>query len=116
MATGNRRGTGPVAATDGAIYVLAGWDLVSISSAGALNWRVKSDQNKSHRRHPDGVVVGVSSGAVIAVASDGAVIWKFTPAGGFSGSVAYSDEVVYAGSVGGGSMQSMCAAAIRFGT
>jgi outer membrane protein assembly factor BamB len=49
----------------------------------------------------DGVVVASSGGAVTSLASDGAVIWKFTPAGGFSGSIAYADDVVYAGSRSG---------------
>jgi outer membrane protein assembly factor BamB len=30
------------------------------------------------------------------------VLWTFQPDGGFSGSVAYSDDVVYAGSISGG--------------
>ena len=46
--------------------------------------------------------MGTSRGAVTALASDGAVIWTFQPDGGFSGSVAYSDDVVYAGSASGG--------------
>jgi outer membrane protein assembly factor BamB len=50
----------------------------------------------------DGVVVGALGGAVTAIASDGAVFWTFQPEGGFSGSVAYADDVVYAGSAGGG--------------
>lgn len=93
---------GPLAATDRAIYASAGGDLVSISTAGSLNWRVSIGPVTSAAATPDGVVVGTSRGAVSAVASDGAVVWTFQPDGGFSGSVAYSDDVVYAGSVGGG--------------
>jgi outer membrane protein assembly factor BamB len=93
---------GPLATTDRAIYASAGGDLVSISSGGSLNWRVNVGSVTSAAATPDGVVAGASRGAVTAVASDGAVLWTFQPDGGFSGSVAYSDDVVYAGSVSGG--------------
>jgi outer membrane protein assembly factor BamB len=93
---------GPLATTDRAIYAFAGGDLVSISTGGSLNWRVNVGSITSAAATPDGVAVGASRGAVTAVASDGAVLWTFQPDGGFSGSVAYSDDVVYAGSVSGG--------------
>jgi outer membrane protein assembly factor BamB len=93
---------GPVAVTDRAIYASVSGDLVSVSSAGSLNWRVNVGAVTSAAATPDGVVVGTSRGAVTALASDGAVIWTFQPDGGFSGSVAYSDDVVYAGSTSGG--------------
>jgi len=93
---------GPLATTDRAIYASAGADLVSVSTSGALNWRVSVGPVTAAATTPDGVVVGTSRGAVTALASDGAVVWTFTPDGGFSGSVAYADEVVYAGSLGGG--------------
>jgi outer membrane protein assembly factor BamB len=48
------------------------------------------------------VVVGTSRGSVTALASDGAIAWTFEPDGGFSGSVAYADDVIYAGSTSGG--------------
>ena len=93
---------GPLAATDRAIYASAGADLVSVSTSGSLNWRVSVGPVTTAATTPDGVVVGTSRGAVTALASDGAVVWMFTPDGGFSGSVAYADDVVYAGSAGGG--------------
>ncbi len=93
---------GPLATTDRAIYASAGGDLLSISTGGTLNWRANVGQVTSAATIPDGVAVGASRGAVTAVASDGAVLWTFQPDGGFSGSVAYSDDVVYAGSVSGG--------------
>ncbi|MGB8414658.1 MAG: PQQ-binding-like beta-propeller repeat protein [Candidatus Binatus sp.] len=93
---------GPLAATDRAIYASAGADLVSVSTSGSLNWRMSVGPVTAAATTPDGVVVGTSRGAVTALASDGAVVWTFTPDGGFSGSVAYADEVVYAGSAGGG--------------
>jgi len=93
---------GPLAVTDRAIYASADGDLVSVSAGGALNWRVNVGPVTSAAATPDGVVVGTSRGAVTAVASDGAVVWTFQPDGGFSGSVAYSNDVVYAGSAGGG--------------
>ena len=93
---------GPLATTDRAIYAFAGADLVSVSTSGSLNWRVSVGPVTAAAATPDGVVVGASRGAVTALASDGAVVWTFTPDGGFSGSVAYADEVVYAGSLGGG--------------
>ncbi len=93
---------GPLAATDRAIYASAGGDLVSVSTPGSLNWRVSVGPVTTAATTPDGVVVGTSRGAVIALAADGAVIWTFEPDGGFSGSVAYADDVVYAGSAGGG--------------
>ncbi|MGB0061572.1 PQQ-binding-like beta-propeller repeat protein [Candidatus Binatus sp.] len=93
---------GPVAVTDSAIYASAGDDLVSVSSGGSLNWRVSVGRVKSAAVTPDGVVVGTSRGAVTAIASDGGVLWTLQPEGGFSGSVAYADDVVYAGSAGGG--------------
>ena len=93
---------GPLAATDRAIYASAGADLVSVSTSGSLNWRVSVGPVTAAATTPDGVVVGTSRGAVTALASDGAVVWTFTPDGGFSGSVAYADDVVYAGSAGGG--------------
>ena len=93
---------GPLATTDRAIYASAGGELVSISTGGTLNWRVNAGQITSAAATPDGVAVGASRGAVTEVASDGAVLWTFQPDGGFSGSVAYSDDVVYAGSVSGG--------------
>ncbi|HKN12044.1 MAG TPA: PQQ-binding-like beta-propeller repeat protein [Candidatus Binatus sp.] len=93
---------GPLAATDRAIYASAGGDLVSVSDSGSLNWRVSVGPVNTAAVTPDGVVVGTSRGAVTALASDGAVAWTFQPDGGFSGSVAYADDVVYAGSAGGG--------------
>ncbi len=93
---------GPLAATDRAIYASADADLVSVSTSGSLNWRVSVGPVTTAATTPDGVVVGTSRGAVIALASDGAVIWTFEPDGGFSGSVAYADDVVYAGSASGG--------------
>ena len=93
---------GPLATADGAIYASAGGDLVSVSASGSLNWRVSVGAVNSAATTEDGVVVGTSSGAVTALASDGAVLWTFEPAGGFSGSVAYADDVVYAGSARGG--------------
>ena len=93
---------GPLATTDRAIYASAGGDVVSISTGGTLNWRVNVGSVTSAAATADGVVAGTSHGAVTAVASDGGVLWTFQPDGGFSGSVAYSDDVVYAGSVSGG--------------
>ena len=93
---------GPLAAADGAIYASAGGDLVSVSASGSLNWRVSVGTVSSAATTEDAVVVGTSGGAVTALASDGAVLWTFEPEGGFSGSVAYADYVVYAGSAGGG--------------
>jgi outer membrane protein assembly factor BamB len=93
---------GPLAVSDRAIYASVGADLVSVSTTGSLNWRVNVGAVTGAAATPDGVVVGTSRGAVTAIASDGAVVWTFQPDGGFSGSVAYSDDVVYAGSAGGG--------------
>jgi outer membrane protein assembly factor BamB len=93
---------GPLAVSDHAIYASVGGDLVSVSTTGSLNWRVNVGPVTSAAATSDGVVVGTSRGAVTAIASDGAVIWTFQPDGGFSGSVAYSDDVVYAGSASGG--------------
>ncbi len=93
---------GPLAVTDHTIYASAGGDLVSVSTSGSLNWRVNVGPITSAAATQDGVVVGTSRGAVTALASDGAVIWTFQPDGGFSGSVAYADDVVYAGSSSGG--------------
>ena len=93
---------GPLAASDRAIYASAGADLVSVSPSGSLNWRVSVGPVTTAATTPDGVVVGTSRGTVVALASDGAVVWMLTPEGGFSGSVAYADDVVYAGSAGGG--------------
>jgi len=93
---------GPLATTDRAIYASAGSDLVSVSATGTLNWRVSVGAATSAATTPDGVVVGTPLGAVTALAGDGAVLWTFEPDGGFSGSVAYADDVVYAGSAGGG--------------
>ncbi len=93
---------GPLAATDRAIYASAGADLVSVGATGSLNWRVSVGPVTAAATTPDGVVVGAARGAVTALASDGAVVWTFEPDGGFSGSVAYADDVVYAGSAAGG--------------
>jgi outer membrane protein assembly factor BamB len=93
---------GPLATADGAIYASAGGDLISVSESGSLNWRVSVGAINSAATTEDGVVVGTSSGAVTALASDGAVLWSFEPQGGFKGSVAYADDVVYAGSARGG--------------
>src|SRR5579863_7029458 len=93
---------GPLAVSDRAIYASAGGDLVSVSTSGSLNWRVSVGAVSAGAATADGVVVGTSRGAVTAIASDGSVIWTFQPEGGFSGSVAYADDVVYAGSAGGG--------------
>jgi outer membrane protein assembly factor BamB len=93
---------GPLAVTDRAIYASVGADLVSVSSGGSLNWRVNVGPVTSAAATPDGLVVGTAQGAVTALASDGSVLWTLQPDGGFSGSVAYADEVVYAGSAGGG--------------
>jgi outer membrane protein assembly factor BamB len=92
---------GPLAVSDRAIYASVGADLVSVSTTGSLNWRVNVGPVTRAATTSDGVVVGTSRGAVTALASDGAVIWTFQPDGGFSGSVAYFDDVVYAGSAGG---------------
>jgi outer membrane protein assembly factor BamB len=93
---------GPLAASDQAIYSSAGGDLVSVSTAGTLNWRVGVGSIASAATTPDGIVVGTAGGAVTAIGTDGAVVWTFEPDGGFSGSVAYADDVVYAGSASGG--------------
>jgi outer membrane protein assembly factor BamB len=93
---------GPLAVTDRTIYASAGADLISASTSGSLNWRVNVGPARSAAVTPDGVVVGTSRGSVVALASDGGVLWTFQPDGGFSGSVAYADDVVYAGSAGGG--------------
>jgi outer membrane protein assembly factor BamB len=93
---------GPLAVSDRAIYASAGADLISATTSGSLNWRVNVGPVRSAAVTPDGVVVGTSRGSVVALASDGAVVWTFQPDGGFSGSVAYADDVVYAGSAGGG--------------
>ena len=93
---------GPLAVSDRAIYASVGGDIVSISTAGSLNWRVNVGSVTRAAATSDGVVVGTSRGAVTALASDGAVLWTFQPDGGFSGSVAYFGDVVYAGSAGGG--------------
>src|SRR5271154_1211862 len=93
---------GPLAASDQAIYASAGGDLVSVSTAGTLNWRVGVGSIASAATTPDGIVVGTAGGAVTAIGTDGAVVWPFEPDGGFSGSVAYADDVVYAGSASGG--------------
>jgi outer membrane protein assembly factor BamB len=93
---------GPLATTGGAIYASSGGDLVSVSTGGSLNWRVNVGPVASAATTSDGVVVGASHGAVTALGSDGAVIWTFQPDGGFSGSVGYADDVVYAGSASGG--------------
>jgi len=92
---------GPIAATDREIYASAGAELVSVSTSGSLNWRVSVGPATSAATTPDGVVVGTPGGALTALASDGALVWTFTPDGGFSGSVAWADDVVYAGSAGG---------------
>lgn len=92
---------GPLAVTDDAIYASAGADLVSVRTSGSLDWRVSVGPAASAATTPDGVIVATPRGAVTALAKDGAVLWTFTPDGGFSGSVAYADEVVYAGSAGG---------------
>ncbi len=93
---------GPLAATDHAIYASSGADLVSVSTSGTLNWRAGVGTATTAATTPDGVVVGTSRGAVTALASDGAVVWTFAPDGGFSGLVAYADDVVYVGSGHGG--------------
>jgi outer membrane protein assembly factor BamB len=93
---------GPITVGERAIYAAAGGDFVSVSTSGTLNWRVSVGAVSAAAATADGVVVGTSQGAVTAIASDGSVIWTFQPDGGFSGSVAYSDDVVYAGSAGGG--------------
>ena len=93
---------GPIATTGSAIYASSGGDLVSVSTGGSLNWRVNVGRVASAATTSDGVVVGASHGAVTALGSDGAVIWTFQPDGGFSGSVGYADDVVYAGSASGG--------------
>ena len=77
-------GPGPLAASDNTIYAAAGSDLLSVSSAGLLNWRVSVGPVTSAATTVDGVVVASSGGAVTLLAADGAVVWKFTPAGGFS--------------------------------
>jgi outer membrane protein assembly factor BamB len=93
---------GPLTVGDSAIYASVGGDLVSISTAGSLNWRVNVGPVRTAATTADGVVVGTARGAVTALASDGGVLWTFQPDGGFSGAIAYADDVVYAGSAGGG--------------
>lgn len=93
---------GPIAVTERAIYASVGADLVSVSTTGSLNWRVNVGLVTSAVATPDGVVAGTSRGSVVALASDGAVVWTFQPDGGFSGAVAYAEDVVYAGSASGG--------------
>ena len=93
---------GPLAVSANAIYAGAGGDLASVSTAGVLNWRVGVGSVVAAATTPDGVVIATARGAVTAIGSDGAVAWTIEPDGGFSGSIAYADEVVYAGSAGGG--------------
>jgi outer membrane protein assembly factor BamB len=93
---------GPLAVSDSAIYAAAGVDLASVSTSGALNWRVGVGSVTTAATTADGIVVASSRGAVTALASDGAVLWTFQPEGGFAGSLAYADDVIYAGSGSGG--------------
>lgn len=93
---------GPLAADDRAIYAAGSADLVAVRASGSFDWRVSVGPVAAVATTPDGVVAGSPGGAITALAQDGAVIWTFTPDGGFSGSVAYVDEVVYAGSADGG--------------
>ena len=94
-------GGGPLAASDSAIYASAGNDLVAISDAGSLKWRVNAGAISTAAPTADGVAAAVVGGNITSVAADGGLLWTFTPAGGFSGGLAFADDVVYAGSASG---------------
>lgn len=94
-------GDGPIASNDSAIYASSGSDMLSFSIDGSINWKVNVGKVASAVATPDGVVTGVLNGPITSMAADGAVAWTFAPAGGFSGAIAFADDVIYAGSASG---------------
>jgi len=89
---------GALTASAGAIYASAGSEVVSVSLNGRLNWRIEAGAATVAAATANGVVIANAGGAVTAIDDDGAIQWTFTPTGGFSGSIAVADNVVYAGS------------------
>jgi outer membrane protein assembly factor BamB len=96
-------GAGPLAASEGVIYAAAGSDLVAISETGSIKWRVAVGVGaiSTAVTTADGVAGAVTGGDITSVAADGGLLWTFSPAEGFSGGLAFSDDAVYAGSRSG---------------
>ncbi len=94
-------GDGPIASNDSAIYASSGSDLLSFTISGSPNWKVNVGKIASAVATPDGIVIGVLDGSITSLAADGAAAWTFAPTGGFSGALAFADDVIYAGSASG---------------
>ncbi|MGH7812568.1 MAG: PQQ-binding-like beta-propeller repeat protein [Candidatus Binataceae bacterium] len=94
-------GPGPIVVSGGAIYTIAGDEIVSVNSFGLLNWKIPADGAAALTPSSDGVLVGVPGGAVSEIAADGAVAWTVTPPGGFAGTLAAAGDLAYAASASG---------------
>jgi outer membrane protein assembly factor BamB len=75
--------------------------VLSYSIGGSQNWKVNVGKISAAVATTDGVVVGTALGSITSLAADGGVAWTFAPAGGFSGALAFADDVIYAGSASG---------------
>lgn len=94
---------GPLAASDGAVYVQEGNDLIAATAPGLIQWRVgmPGEITSLVVSNAGVVVAGIKGGLVIAVDKNGTQRWSFAPAGGFTGTAALHAGTVYLGSGSG---------------
>ncbi len=93
-------GSGPLAASGGAVYVQADGELSAISAPGLVQWHIPAagEIAATAATADGGIVVGATGATLTAVSPEGAVRWSFEPEGGFAGGVAALGDRVYAGS------------------
>jgi outer membrane protein assembly factor BamB len=91
----------PIAASDSAAYVSVGANLVSVSSAGQINWSIPATAAAAGAIIPAGVVIASEGGSVTAYSTTGSQLWSFAPAGGFAGNLVVAGSAVYCGSRAG---------------
>jgi len=95
------RGSGPVLASQDAVYVSAGRELLAATAPGVIAWSVPVGNVTTAAAITGGLVVAADGGAVTAITASGTVLWSFSPPGGFSGMLAAGASAVYAGSSSG---------------
>lgn len=91
----------PLAASSGTVYVSIGSDIAAVTAGGQVKWRVPDGPANTGIALGTGVVVAADGGGITALAGSGGRLWTFNPAGGFSGLLAESQGVIYAGSGSG---------------
>jgi outer membrane protein assembly factor BamB len=96
------RGMGPLAAgPDNTVYDAAGGELLAIDGSGSTKWRMSMAGVRQVVIAPEGGIVTVSDGGLMALSADGAIQWTAAPPGGIAGDVAILDGTLLARSPDG---------------